>query len=60
MVTNALQEQKFKYENLKTLAKIFEKDFFLITFDLKSGYHQIYLKIKRRQQVFSICFSSLD
>ena len=32
---------KFRYENLKTLMKIFEKGFFFATFDLKSGYHHI-------------------
>ena len=36
-----LKKFKFRYENLKTLAKIFEKDFFFATFDLKSGYHHI-------------------
>ena len=36
-----LKKFKFRYENLKTLAKIFEKGFYLATFDLKSGYHHI-------------------
>ena len=36
-----LREHKFRYENLKTLEKIFEKGFYFATFDLKSGYHHI-------------------
>ena len=33
--------KKFKYENLKTVADIFEKDFTFGTFDLRHGYHHI-------------------
>ena len=40
-VNSYLAETKFKYENLKTVAEIFEKDFYFITFDLKSGYHHV-------------------
>ena len=36
-----LQKFPFRYENLKTVAKIFEQGFFFATFDLKSGYHHI-------------------
>ena len=36
-----LKKFRFRYENLKTLAKIFEKGFHFATFDLKSGYHHI-------------------
>ena len=36
-----LKKFHFRYENLKTLAKIFEKGFHFATFDLKSGYHHI-------------------
>uniref|UniRef100_A0A7M5UXS3 Reverse transcriptase domain-containing protein n=1 Tax=Clytia hemisphaerica TaxID=252671 RepID=A0A7M5UXS3_9CNID len=32
---------KFKYEDLKTAAEVFEKEDFLITFDLTSGYHHV-------------------
>jgi len=40
-VNKFLQIVKFKYENLKTVAELFEKDFYFISFDLKSGYHHI-------------------
>ena len=40
-VNKFLQTFKFRYENLKTLVKIFEPGFFFATFDLKNGYHHI-------------------
>ena len=40
-VNRYLKMQKFKYENLHTVAELFEKDFFFGTFDLKSGYHHV-------------------
>ena len=40
-VNNYLFETKFKYENLKRVAEIFETDYYFITFDLKSGYHHV-------------------
>ena len=40
-VNACLRKFKFRYENLKTLEKIFEKGFHFATFDLKSGYHHI-------------------
>ena len=40
-VNEHIQKRKFRYGNLKTLAKIIEKGYFLATFDLKSGYHHI-------------------
>jgi hypothetical protein len=32
---------KFKYEDFKTALNYFEKGAFLLTFDLKSGYHHV-------------------
>ena len=40
-VNECLEVKKFKYENLKTVADMFDKDFYFGTFDLKSGYHHI-------------------
>ena len=40
-VNKFLQKRSFRYENLKTVEKIFEQDFHFATFDLKSGYHHI-------------------
>ena len=36
-----LLKEKFKYEDLRTAMFLFQKGDFLITFDLKSGYHHI-------------------
>lgn len=32
---------RFKYEDFRTVLECFEKDAFMFTFDLKSGYHHI-------------------
>ena len=40
-----LQSHKFKYEGLPTLLEMFEKEFWLTTFDLESGHHHIYIDI---------------
>ena len=32
---------KFKYEDLYTLAELFEEGDYFFTFDLKSGYHHV-------------------
>ena len=32
---------KFKYEDLRTLANMFDKNFYFSTFDIKSGYHHV-------------------
>jgi len=40
-VNSYLNSQTFKYENLSTVAKLFEKDFFFGTFDLRDGYYHI-------------------
>ena len=34
-------KQKFKCENLNTIKNTFAKDFFVFSFDLKSGYHHV-------------------
>ena len=36
-----LWKQKFKYEDLRTAMLLFEKDDYLFSFDLKSGYHHV-------------------
>jgi hypothetical protein len=40
-INRHLWKDKFKYEDLRTGLLMFEKDAFLCTFDLKSGYHHI-------------------
>ena len=40
-VNSYLHETKFRYENLKKVAELFESDYSFITFDLKSGYHHV-------------------
>ena len=37
--------QKIKYEDLRTARQYFEKDAYFITFDIKSGYHQISINV---------------
>ena len=36
-----LVENSFKYEGIYTVSQIIEPDYYLATFDLKSGYHHI-------------------
>ena len=36
-----LCKQSFKYEDLRVAMLMFEKDNYMFTFDLKSGYHHI-------------------
>ena len=40
-INNFLIKQKFKYEDWKIALSYFQKGFFMITFDLKSGHHHI-------------------
>ena len=40
-VNKYLEHHSFKYENLKTLEKMFEQGFYFSCFDLKNGYHHI-------------------
>lgn len=40
-VNRFLSHTKFKYEDMRTALMFFEKDDFLCTFDLKSGYHHV-------------------
>ena len=42
-VNKFLQKSKFKYEGIDIAAQMLDKGDFLVTFDLKSGYHHIYL-----------------
>ena len=36
-----VKSKTFKYEDLRTLTEILEKNDFFINFDLKSGYHHV-------------------
>ena len=36
-----LYKQKFRCEDLHTIKNVFAKDFFVFSFDLKSGYHHV-------------------
>ena len=40
-VNQYLRQQKFKYEGLNVIAPLFKQGDFMITFDLKSGYHHV-------------------
>ena len=40
-VNKYLDINKFRYETLATVSRLFETNFFFITFDLKSGYHHV-------------------
>eukprot|EP00111_Clytia_hemisphaerica_P013786 TCONS_00040574-protein len=40
-VNRYIKPKKFKYENLKQVSELTNKNDFLITFDLKSGYHHV-------------------
>lgn len=40
-VNDYLIKEKFKYEDMRTACNLFQKGDFLLTFDLKSGYHHI-------------------
>ena len=40
-VNKYVKQQKFKYENLATVAEMLEQGFYFGTFDLKIGYHNI-------------------
>ena len=40
-VNKFIEPNKFKYENLKHVSELINEDDFLITFDLKSGYHHV-------------------
>ena len=48
-VNKFLGKSKFKYENLKTVSEMFEKDFYFCSFDLKSGYHHIPISPEHRK-----------
>ena len=38
-VSKCLAQYKFKMEDLKTVARVYEKGDSIVTFDLESGYH---------------------
>ena len=40
-VNSHLWKQKFKYEDIRTVMSMFELEDYVITFDLKSGYHHV-------------------
>ena len=40
-INSFLATVKFKYEDMRTAMMLFEKDDYLCTFDLKSGYHHV-------------------
>lgn len=40
-VNTYIDPPKFKYENLKKVSELYEKNDYIITFDLKSGYHHV-------------------
>ena len=58
-VNENLEFPKFKYENLKTASKHFEKDQYFITFDLKSGYHHVPIH-KDDQKFLGFCWTFPD
>jgi hypothetical protein len=40
-VNKHLAHQSFRYEDLRSLAQLFEQNFWFFTWDLKSGYHHV-------------------
>ena len=48
-VNKHLVNQKFKYENLKTVSELFEEYDYFFTFDLKSGYHHVPINSERQK-----------
>ena len=40
-VNSFLRKQTFKYEDLRSLSKVFEQNFWFFTWDLESGYHHV-------------------
>lgn len=49
-VNQFVENTRFKYEDLRTLAEIFEAGFFFFTFDLESGYHHVSI-VEHHQQL---------
>ena len=64
-VNNCLSKPSFKLEDIRTAAKIYRKGDFVVTFDLKSGYHHVdiaeehwkYLCFEWKEKFY--CFRSL-
>ena len=48
-VNDYLDFPKFKYEDLKIARQYLEKDDFFTTFDLKSGYHHIFIHVEDKK-----------
>ena len=55
-INKYVKQQKFKYENLATVAEMFEQGFYFGTFDLKSGYHHVPIA-KQDQQYLIIIYN---
>ena len=49
-VNQYVEATRFKYEDLKTLAELFEVGFYLFTFDLESGFHHVSV-VEHHQQL---------
>ena len=41
MLTRAIHRHSFKCEDLHSLSKVFEQNFWFFTWDLESGYHYV-------------------
>ena len=49
-VNQYVEATRFKYEDLKTLAELFEAGFYFFTFDLESGFHHVSV-VEHHQQL---------
>ena len=58
-INKHLSIKKFKYENLKIVSELFEKDFVFCTFDLKSGYHHVQIH-DDHQKFLGFCWTFED
>ena len=62
-VNQFLQKQSFRYdyEDLKTLSKVFQQDYYFFTFDLESGYHHVSIRENHQQLLgFSWFFLQME
>ena len=48
-VNGHLLKQSFRYEDLRSLAQLFEEKFWFFTWDLKSGYHHVVIYVSHRK-----------
>ena len=44
-INQYLNQYKFKYEGLNVIASLFRQNDYVITFDLKSGYHHVHINV---------------